>query len=174
MQCFRHFLLHLLPSSLRKPWKRLLFTPNISTGDEGVHRHQAIVPFLLYDTATNHRAFNFTSLNNAILTLPHLSVHALCQFFAHNGHAVCCQSPISAFTASTATLFHRFLLRYLLFSLESSIYCVYCVCFTMNFTAERLFLILLPNSCLLSIIFTTSIRELTWIFQVCVAPFFFE
>ena len=65
------------PSALRKRGKRLIFTPNISTGDGGVHRHQAIVPFLLYDTTTNHEAFNFTSLNDAILQLPRLSVYAL-------------------------------------------------------------------------------------------------
>ena len=65
-----------MPSALRKRGKGLIFTPNISTGDEGVHCHQAIVPFLLYDTTTNHGAFNFTSLNDAIL-LPHLSAYSI-------------------------------------------------------------------------------------------------
>ena len=51
------------PSALRKHGKRLLFTLNIFTSDGGVHRHQAIVPFSLYDATTNHGAFNFTSLN---------------------------------------------------------------------------------------------------------------
>ena len=54
-----------------------MFTPNISTGDGGVHCHQAIVPFLLYDTTTNHGAFNFTSLNDAILQLPRLSAYSI-------------------------------------------------------------------------------------------------
>ena len=42
-----------------------------------MHRHQAIVPFLLYDTTTNHGAFNFTSLNDAILQLPRLSAYSI-------------------------------------------------------------------------------------------------
>ena len=50
--------------TLRKSGKGLIFTPNISTGDGGVHRHQAIVPFLLYDTSyfshwSKHRAYCF-------------------------------------------------------------------------------------------------------------------
>ena len=74
---FIFFLSH-RPSTLRKRGRRLLFTPNISTGDGGVHRHQAIVPFLLYDTTTNHGAFNFTLLNDAILaTTGTLSAYAL-------------------------------------------------------------------------------------------------
>ena len=73
---FIFFLSH-RPSALRKRGKGLIFTPNISTGNGGVHRHHAIVHFLLYDTTTNHEAFNFTSLNNAILQLPRLSVYAL-------------------------------------------------------------------------------------------------
>ena len=51
---FIFFLSH-RPSALRKRGKGLIFTPNISTGDGGVHRHQAIVPFLLYDTTTKSR-----------------------------------------------------------------------------------------------------------------------
>ena len=70
------------PSALGKRGKRLFFTPNISTGDGGVHRHQAIVPFLLYYTTTNHGAFNFTSLYDAILQLPRLSAYILCQYIA--------------------------------------------------------------------------------------------
>ena len=50
---FFFFLSH-RPSALRKREKGLIFTPNISTGDGGVHRH-AIVPFLLYDTTTKSR-----------------------------------------------------------------------------------------------------------------------
>ena len=73
---FIFFLSH-RPSALKKRGKGLIFTPNISTGDVGVHRHQAIVPFLLYDTTTNHWAFNFTLLNDAILQLPRLSAYAL-------------------------------------------------------------------------------------------------
>ena len=42
-----------------------------------MHRHQAIVPFLLYDTTKNHGAFNFTSLNYAILQSPRLSAYPL-------------------------------------------------------------------------------------------------
>ena len=51
---FIFFLSH-RPSALRKRGKGLIFTPNISTGDGGVHRHQAIVPFLVYDTTTKSR-----------------------------------------------------------------------------------------------------------------------
>ena len=46
---FIFFLSH-RPSALKKRGKGLIFTPNISTGDGCVHRHQAIVPFLLYNT----------------------------------------------------------------------------------------------------------------------------
>ena len=42
-------------SALRKRGKGLILTPNISLGDGGVYRHQAIVPFLLYDTTTKSR-----------------------------------------------------------------------------------------------------------------------
>ena len=42
-----------------------------------MHRHQAIVPFLLYHTTTNHGTFNFTSLNDAILQLPRLSAYSI-------------------------------------------------------------------------------------------------
>ena len=52
---FIFFFLSHRPSALRKREKRLIFTPNISTGDGGVHRHQAIVPFLLYDPTTKSR-----------------------------------------------------------------------------------------------------------------------
>ena len=75
---FFFFFLRHRPSALRKHGKGLIFTPNISTGDGGVHRHQAIVPFLLYNTMTNHGAFNFTSLNDAILQLPRLSAYTRC------------------------------------------------------------------------------------------------
>ena len=74
---FIFFFLSHRPSALSKRGKELIFTPNISTGDGGVHRHQAIAPFLLYDTRTNYGAFKFTSLNNAILQPPRLSAYAL-------------------------------------------------------------------------------------------------
>ena len=54
---FFFFFLNLRPSALRKQGKGLIFTPNISTGDGGLHRHQAIVPFLLHDTTTKSRGF---------------------------------------------------------------------------------------------------------------------
>ena len=77
------------PSALRKRGKGLIFTPNISTGDGGVHRHQAIVPFLLYDTTTNHGAFNFTSLNDAILQPQSLSAYAL-YMKVYSADLACC------------------------------------------------------------------------------------
>ena len=50
----------------------MVLTPNVSTGDGGVHHHQAINSLLLYNTKINHGAFNFTSLKDAILPLPRL------------------------------------------------------------------------------------------------------
>ena len=52
---FIFFFLSHRPRALRKRGKRLIFTPNISTGDGGVHRHQAIDPFLLYYPTTKSR-----------------------------------------------------------------------------------------------------------------------
>ena len=100
---FIFFLSH-RPSALRKRGKGLIFTPNISTGDGGVHRHQAIVPFLLYDTTTtNHGAFNFTSPNDAIFTTATpFRVRSICQYYSAD-HTCCCRSPsFRLFVASTA------------------------------------------------------------------------
>ena len=47
---FFFFFLSHRPSALRKCGKGLIFTPNISTGNGGVHRHQAIMPFLSCST----------------------------------------------------------------------------------------------------------------------------
>ena len=85
---FIFFFLSHRPSALRKRRKGLIFTPNISTGHGGVHRHQAIVSFLLYDTTTKSRGFNFTSLNDAILQLPRLSVYALCGYIQRWSHVL--------------------------------------------------------------------------------------
>ena len=74
------FFLSHRPSALRKHGKRLLFTPNISPSDGGVHRHQAIGPFLFYDTTKILGAFNCTALNDTILQLPRLSAYALCLY----------------------------------------------------------------------------------------------
>ena len=57
---------------------------------------------LLYCSTTqrqNHGAFNFTSLNNAILQLPRLSAYALyyiCQYYSTD-YRCCCQSPCFVF-----------------------------------------------------------------------------
>ena len=91
------FFLSQQPSALRKSEKDLIFTPNIFTSDGGVHRHQAIDLFLLYDTEINHGCFDFTSLNDAILPLPRLSVHALCRGFAFTRVVVSPFSVLASF-----------------------------------------------------------------------------
>ena len=119
------------PSALRKSRKILLFTPNISTGDGGVHRHQAIVPFLFYDTTTNHGVFNFTSPNDAILQLARLSAYTLGQYIA----------LITCVVASRRFRLFNFWLPHLQLSLSMISYGVEgSVCLTMNFTAEQIFL----------------------------------
>ena len=70
----------------------MIFTPNVSMDDGGVHRHQAIVAFLLYYTKIYHGAFDITSLNDAILSLPRLSANALCLSFALLRVAIFCLS----------------------------------------------------------------------------------
>ena len=68
----------------------------------------------------NHGAFNFTSLNDAILQLPRLSVYALCMWIYSANCTCCCQSPfpslqlLAALTASlvsygvvTLRIFHN-------------------------------------------------------------------
>ena len=93
------------PSALRKRWKRLIFTPNISTGDGGVHRHQAIVPILLYDTTTKSRGLqlHITERRHFTTATP-FRVHAMWIYSADR--TCCCQSPfpslqlLAALTAS--------------------------------------------------------------------------
>ena len=76
------FLCH-RPSALRKRGKRLIFTPNIFTGDGGVHRHQAIVPFLLYDPTTKSRGLqlHITERRHFTTATP-FRVRAMCQYIA--------------------------------------------------------------------------------------------
>ena len=80
-----------------------LFTPNISTGDGGVHRHQAIVPFLLYDTTTKSRG-----LQLHITERRHFKTATLFRVGAgpvySADHTCFCQS-LQLLAASTATSF---------------------------------------------------------------------
>ena len=80
---FIFFFLSHRPSALRKRGKRLIFTPNISTGDGGVHRHQAIVPFLLYDRTTKSRdpQLHITERRHFTTTTP-FRIRAMCQYIA--------------------------------------------------------------------------------------------
>ena len=80
---FIFFFLSHRPSALRKRGKRLIFTPNNSTGDGGVHRHQAIVPFLLYDPTTKSRGLqlHITERRHFTTATP-FRVCALCQYMA--------------------------------------------------------------------------------------------
>ena len=64
------------PTALRKHGKRLIFTPNISTGDGGVHRHQAIVPFLLYDPTTKSLGLQLHITERRHFTY----IRAMCQY----------------------------------------------------------------------------------------------
>ena len=88
---FIFFLSH-RPSALRKRGKGLIFTPNISMGDGGVHRHQAIVPFLLYDTTTKSRGLqlHITERRHFTTATP-FRVGAMCGYSADR--TCCCQSP---------------------------------------------------------------------------------
>ena len=93
------------PSALRKRGKRLIFTPNISTGDGGVHRHQTIVPILLYDTTTKSRGLqlHITERRHFTTATP-FRVRAIWIYSADR--TCCCQSPfpslqlLAALTAS--------------------------------------------------------------------------
>ena len=100
---FIFFFLSHRPSALRKLGKGLLFTPNISTGDGGVHRHQAIVPFLLYDTTTKSRG-----LQLHITERRHFKTATLFRVGAgpvySADHTCFCQS-LQLLAASTATSF---------------------------------------------------------------------
>ena len=86
---FIFFFLSYRPSALRKRGKRLIFTPNISTGDGGVHRHQAIVPFLLYDPTTKSRGLqvHITERRHFATATP-FRVRAMCQYIALITHVV--------------------------------------------------------------------------------------
>ena len=102
---FFFFLSH-RPSALRKRGKGLIFTPNISTGDGGVHRRQAIVPFLLYDTTTKSRGLqlHITERRHFTTATP-FRVRAMWIYTALIA-TCCCQSPfpslqlLAALTAS--------------------------------------------------------------------------
>ena len=80
---FIFFFLSHRPSALRKRGKGLILTPNISTGDVGMHRHQAIVPFLLYDTTTKSRGLqlHITERRHFTTATP-FRVCAMCQYIA--------------------------------------------------------------------------------------------
>ena len=99
------FFLNHRSSALRKPRKGLIFTPNISTGDGGVHRHQAIVPFLLYDTTTKSQGLQLYITERCHFTTATLfRVRALQVYSAD--HTCCGQSPFPSLrllAASTAT-----------------------------------------------------------------------
>ena len=101
---FFFFFLGHRPSALRKRGKRLIFTPNISTGDGGVHRHQAIVPFLLYDPTTKSRGLqlHITERRHFTTATP-FRVRAMCQYNSAD-HACCCLSPFPSLQLLTASV----------------------------------------------------------------------
>ena len=71
---------------------RRVCTPNISTGDGGVHRHQAIVPFLLYDTTTKSRGLQLHIIERRhFTTATPFRVRAMWIYSADR--TCCCQSP---------------------------------------------------------------------------------
>ena len=102
---FIFFFLSHRPSALRKRGKELIFTPNISTGDGGVHRHQAIVPFLLCNTTTKSRdlQLHITERRHFTTATP-FRVRYVDIYSADR--TCCCQSPfpslqlLAALTAS--------------------------------------------------------------------------
>ena len=95
------------PSALRKRGKGPIFTPNISTGDGGVHRHQAIVPFLLYGTTTKSRdlQLHITERRHFTTATPFRVRAIYVDVYSADG-TCCCQSPflslqlLAALTAS--------------------------------------------------------------------------
>ena len=103
---FIFFLSH-RPSALRKRGKGLIFTPNISTGDGGVHCHQAIIPFLLYDTTTKSRGLQLHITERChFTTATPFRVRAMWICIYSADRTCCCQSPfpslqlLAALTAS--------------------------------------------------------------------------
>ena len=86
----------------------------------------------------NHGAFNFTSLKDAIYNC-HAFPYTPGDGIQSTDYTCSCQSPFPSFAASTATSFLSLV----------SYGVVRRVCLTMNFTAERVFLILLAWSCCL-------------------------
>ena len=99
------FFLSNRPSALRKRGKGLIFTPNISTGDGGVHSHHTIVPFFPYDTTKKSRGLqlHITERRHFTTATP-FRVHAMWIYSADR--TCCCQSPfpslqlLAALTAS--------------------------------------------------------------------------
>ena len=100
-----------------------------------MHRHQAIVPFLFYDTTTKSRGLqlNITERRHFTTAAP-FRVRAILVYSAD--HTCCCQS-LQLLAASTATSFLSLV----------SYGVVRRVCLTMKFTAERVFLILFAWNC---------------------------
>ena len=107
-----------------------------------MHCHQAIVPFLLYDTTTKSRGPQLHITERRHLQLPTPSrirpalvyIALITRVVASRRSRLC-----NFFAASTATSFLSLV----------SYGVVRRVCLTMNFTAERVFLILLAWSCCL-------------------------
>ena len=98
-----------------------------------MHRHQAIVPFLLYDTTTKSRGLqlHITERRHFTTATP---FHVCAMWIYSADRTCCCQSPfpsLQLLAALTASLVRR------------------CVYLTMNFTAEQVFPILFVWSCCL-------------------------
>ena len=97
---FFFFFLSQRPSAPRKSGRELIFTPNIPTGDEGVHCHQAIDIFLLCDTEIKSWVLRLhvTELRHITTAAP-FRARAMPRFCLHNGTRVVV-SPFYVFIVS--------------------------------------------------------------------------
>ena len=97
---FFFFFLSQQPSALRKNGRDLIFTQKIPTGDGGVHCHQVIDIFLLYDTEIKSWVLRLhvTELRHFTTAAP-FRARAMPRFCLHNGTRVVA-SPFYVFIAS--------------------------------------------------------------------------
>ena len=104
-----------------------------------MHRHQAIVPFLLYDTTTKSRGLqlHITELRHFTTATP-LRVTRYVDIYSAD-RTCCCQSPFPSLQLLAAL------------TASGKLWCSNAayIAITMNFTAEQVFLTLFVWSCCL-------------------------
>ena len=141
------FFLSHRPSALRKRRKGLIFTQNISVGNGGVHHHQVIVPFLLYNTKTKSRGLQLhitERCHRPSTTTRHLFQRCSVSLWRRNAALwLHCFPPVSSIIDSILFCCFCLIFLFVLFVFCLFVFVLHCwfVVFVLLFCAVCVFLI---------------------------------